>query len=120
MKCPGIPRLLMVGLLAGCSGEPANPLAEGLSAAQQAQLKLRSFGEIEAIENFSPESFEALQRAHFETMIEDMRQRALENLPTRVEKITVEKGELLLHHQGIRTSNLWEADGAWPGARRTR
>ncbi len=165
MKCVGISWLLAIGLLASCSSESENPLAEGLSAAHQAQLKLRSFEEIEAIENFSPESFEALQRAHFETMTEDMRQRALENLPTRVESITgiqmsqtlrldresaevewrqlgpekvaarvsvigdrsdqtrdaaktiktrywlpwiitVEKGELVLRHEGIRTSNL--------------
>ena len=79
--------LLFASLLAGCSNAPANPLVEGLSAAHEDQLKSLSLAAIEAIENFTPENFEQLQRTHFETMTNEMRPLALEHLPTRVKNI---------------------------------
>ena len=76
-------------LLVNCWGSSENPLAGGLTADQQALLLEQSLDQIEATENFTPDNFEQLQRAHFETITEEMRDPALTNLQKRLDKITI-------------------------------
>jgi len=76
-------------LLVNCSGSSENPLIGGLNADQQALLLERSLDQIETTENFTLENFEQLQRAHFETITEEMRDPALANLQKRLDKITI-------------------------------
>ncbi len=76
-------------LLVHCSSSSENPLAHGLTADQQALLIERSIDEIESTENFTPDKFEQLQRAHFESITEEMRDAALEYLQKRLNKITL-------------------------------
>ena len=73
-------------LIASCSASTENPLANGLSAEQQALLIEKSIDEIEATENFTPEDFEARQRKHLEGISKEMRSAALENLQKRLNK----------------------------------
>lgn len=76
-------------LLVNCSGSTENPLIGGLNPEQQALLLERSLDQIEATENFTPDDFEQLQRAHFETITEEMRDPALANLQKRLDKIAI-------------------------------
>ena len=76
-------------LLVNCSGSSENPLAGGLTADQQAVLLEQSLDQIESTENFTPDNFEQLQRAHFETITEEMRDPALANLQKRLDKIMI-------------------------------
>jgi hypothetical protein len=80
---------MVCALLVNCSGSSENPLAGGLTADQQALLLEQSLDQIEATENFTPDNFEQLQRAHFETITEEMRDPALTNLQKRLDKITI-------------------------------
>ena len=73
--------------LVNCSSSSENPLADGLTADQQALLIERSIDQIESAENFTPDDFEQLQRTHFETITKEMRDAALENLQRRLDKI---------------------------------
>ncbi|HXV36123.1 MAG TPA: hypothetical protein VEC18_03175 [Myxococcota bacterium] len=73
----------------GCSNEGDNPLVDGLTPEQETQLIEESIAQIERTENFSPGDFEKLQRAHLETISEEMRDAALEDLPKRVDKISI-------------------------------
>jgi len=79
--------LLACASLAVCTDSPDISLAGGLSEEQQTQLIERSIEQIEATANYTPEDFEQRQRAHLKTMVEEMREAALENLPKRAEKI---------------------------------
>jgi hypothetical protein len=74
-------------LLVYCSGSSENPLANGLPEDQQALLVEQSIDQIEATENFTPDDFEQIQRTHFETITEEMRDAALANLQRRLDKI---------------------------------
>jgi hypothetical protein len=74
-------------LLANCSSSSENPLADELTADQQALVIEQSIDQIESTENYTPENFEQLQRAHFETLTEGMRDAALEYLRKRLDKI---------------------------------
>ncbi len=76
-------------VLVNCSGSSENPLAGGLTADQEALLIERAIDEIESTETFTPDDFEKLQRIHFETITEEMRDAALENLRKRVTKIMI-------------------------------
>jgi len=76
-------------LLVNCSSSSENPLADGLSADQQALLIERSIEQIESTENFTPDDFEQLQRAHLESITEEMRDAALGNLQRRLDKIVI-------------------------------
>jgi hypothetical protein len=80
---------LGIALLVGCSNAGDNPLVEGLTPEQEAQLIEESIAQIERTENFTPDDFERLQRAHLETMSDEMRDAALEGLPKRVDKISI-------------------------------
>ena len=73
--------------LVNCSNSSENPLADGLTADQQALLIEQSIDQIESAENFTPDDFEQLQRTHFEIVPEEMRDAALENLQRRLDKI---------------------------------
>lgn len=79
--------VMACAVLANCSSSFENPLANGLSEDQQALLIERSVEEIESTENFSPDDFERLQRAHFEMITEDKRDAALANMQKRLDKI---------------------------------
>jgi hypothetical protein len=81
--------VMACALLVNCSGSSENPLAEELTADQQALLIERSIDQIESTENYTPANFEQLQRTHFETLTEEMRDAALEYLPKRLDKITM-------------------------------
>jgi hypothetical protein len=81
--------VLACALLVNCSGSSENPLADELTAEQEALLIDRSFDQIESAENYTPENFEQVQRALLETMAEEMRDAALEYLPKRLSKITI-------------------------------
>jgi hypothetical protein len=85
----GLTLFMACALLVNCSGSSENPLAGGLTADQQALLLEQSLDQIEATENFTPDNFEQLQRAHFETITEEMRDPALTNLQKRLDKITI-------------------------------
>jgi hypothetical protein len=74
-------------LLVNCSGSSENPLVDELTADQQALVIEQSIDQIESTENYTPENFEQLQRKHFETLTEEMRDAALEYLPKRLDKI---------------------------------
>jgi hypothetical protein len=74
-------------LLVHCSRSSENPLAHGLDEDQQALLIERTIDQIESTENFTPDSFEQLQRTHFEMITEEMRDAALEYLQKRLDKI---------------------------------
>ncbi len=74
-------------LLIHCSRSSENPLAHGLAEDQQALLIERTIDQIESTENFTPDSFEQLQRTHFEMITEEMRDAALEYLQKRLDKI---------------------------------
>jgi len=74
-------------LLVNCSGSSENPLANGLTEEQQAGLIEQSIAQIELTENFTPDNFEPLQRSHIETITEEMRDAALENLQRRLNKV---------------------------------
>jgi Asp-tRNA(Asn)/Glu-tRNA(Gln) amidotransferase C subunit len=74
-------------LLVNCSGSSENPLANGLTEEQQARLIEQSIAQIELTENFTPDNFEPLQRSHIETITEEMRDAALENLQRRLNKV---------------------------------
>lgn len=76
-------------LLLNCSSPSENPLADGLTEEQQALLIEKSIGQIESTENFTPANFEQLQRKNFETITEEMRDPALENLQKRLDKIMI-------------------------------
>jgi len=76
-------------MLASCSGSSENPLAGGLTPELQALLIERSIEQIEFAETFTHDNFEQIQRHHLETMAEDMRDVALENLQKRLDKITI-------------------------------
>jgi hypothetical protein len=76
-------------LLVNCSSSSENPLADGLTADQEALLIERTIDQIESTENYTPENFEQRQRTHFETLIEEMQDAALEYLPKRLEKIVI-------------------------------
>jgi hypothetical protein len=73
----------------GCSDSSDISLADGLTPEQEAQLVERSLEEIESSENFTAETFELIQQAHFETMAEEMRDAALEYLQKRLDKIAI-------------------------------
>ncbi len=79
--------VMACALLVNCSNSFENPLANGLTADQQALLIERSIDQIESAENFTPDDFEQLQRTHFEIITEEMRDAALENLQRRLDKI---------------------------------
>ena len=81
--------VMACALLVNCSNSSENPLAGGLPEDQQALLIERSIDQIEATENFTPDDFEQLQRTHFETITEEMRDAALEHLQKRLDKITL-------------------------------
>ena len=81
--------VMACALLVNCSGSSENPLVDGLTADQQALVIEQSIDQIEYTENYTPESFEQLQRKHFETLTEEMRDAALEFLPKRLDKITM-------------------------------
>jgi len=55
----------------------------------EALLVQKTIDEIESAENFSPSDFEPRQRKHLETMTEDMRDVALQNLQRRLDKIAI-------------------------------
>ncbi|MCH7600744.1 MAG: hypothetical protein IH973_13395 [Myxococcales bacterium] len=76
-------------VLVNCSSSFENPLADGLTAEHEALLIEQSIDQIESAENFTPDDFEQLQRIHFETMTDEMRDAALENLPKRLDKIMI-------------------------------
>ena len=76
-------------VLVHCSSSFENPLADGLTADQEALLIERAIDEIESTETFTPDDFEQLQRNHFETITEEMRDPALENLQKRLDKIRI-------------------------------
>jgi hypothetical protein len=76
-------------LLVNCSSSSENPLADGLTAGQEALLIERSIDQIESAENYTPENFEQHQRTHFETLTKEMQDAALEYLPRRLDKITM-------------------------------
>jgi len=78
--------LAACALVAGCSASSENPLANGLSADQQALVIEKSIEQIEATENFTPDDFEARQRKHLEGISEEMRSAALANLQKRLNK----------------------------------
>jgi hypothetical protein len=73
----------------GCSDSSDISLADGLTPEQEAQLVERSLEEIESSENFTAETFELIQQAHFETMAEEMREAALANLKRRQDKVRI-------------------------------
>jgi hypothetical protein len=79
--------VMACALLVNCSGSSENPLVDELTADQQALVIEQSIDEIESTENYTPENFEQLQRKHFETLTEEMRDAALEYLPKRLDKI---------------------------------
>jgi hypothetical protein len=81
--------IMACALLVNCSGSSENPLADGLTADQQALLIERSIDQIESAENYTPDTFEQLQRTHLETVTEEMRDAALEYLPRRLDKIMI-------------------------------
>ena len=81
--------VMACALLANCSSSSENPLADGLTADQQALLIEQSIEQIESAENYTPDNFEQLQRTHLETVTEEMRDAALEYLPKRLEKIVI-------------------------------
>ncbi len=76
-------------LLVNCSSSSENPLADGLTAGQEALLIERTIDQIESTENYTPENFEQRQRTHFETLTKEMQDAALEYLPRRLDKITM-------------------------------
>jgi hypothetical protein len=81
--------VMACALLVNCSSSSENPLADGLTADQQALLIEQSIEQIESAENYTPDNFEQLQRTHLETVTEEMRDAALEYLPKRLEKIVI-------------------------------
>jgi hypothetical protein len=81
--------IMVCALLVDCSSSSENPLADGLTADQQAVLIEQSIDQIKSTENFTPDNFEQLQRTHFETMAEEMRDAALANLRKRLDKIVL-------------------------------
>jgi hypothetical protein len=81
--------IMACALLVHCSSSSENPLADGLTADQQALLIERTIEQIESAENYTPDNFEQLQRTHLETVTEEMRDAALEYLPKRLEKILI-------------------------------
>jgi hypothetical protein len=81
--------IMACALLVNCSGSSENPLTDELTADQQAFLIEQSIDQIESTENYTPENFEQLQRTHFETLTEEMRDAALEYLQKRLEKIAM-------------------------------
>jgi len=81
--------LVACTLLLGCSRSSPNPLAGGSTPELEALLIQKTVDEIESAENFSPSDFEQRQRKHLETMTEDMRDVALQNLQRRLDKITI-------------------------------
>jgi len=88
----GAGRLTVVmacALLVNCSSSSENPLADELTADQQSFLIEQSIDQIETTENYTPENFEQLQRTHFETLAEEMRDAALEYLPKRLDKVVM-------------------------------
>jgi hypothetical protein len=76
-------------LLVNCSSSSENPLADGLTADEQALLIERSIDQIESTENFTADNFEQLQRTHFENITKEMRDAALEYLQKRLNKIMI-------------------------------
>jgi hypothetical protein len=81
--------VMACALLVNCSSSSENPLADGLTADQQALLIEQSIDQIESTENYTPDNFEQLQRTHFETLTEEMRDAALAYLPKRLDKIRI-------------------------------
>ncbi len=81
--------VMACALLVNCSSSSENPLADGLTADQQAFLIEQSIDQIEAAENYTPDNFEQLQLTHFETLTEEMRDAALRFLPKRLDKIMI-------------------------------
>ena len=79
--------IMACALLVHCSRSSENPLAHGLAEDKQALLIERTIDQIESTENFTPDSFEQLQRTHFEMITEEMRDAALEYLQKRLDKI---------------------------------
>ncbi|MCH7643390.1 MAG: hypothetical protein IH974_01020 [Myxococcales bacterium] len=79
--------VMACAVLVNCSSSSENPLAGGLTADHEALLIERAIDEIESTETFTPDDFEQLQRIHFETMVEGMRDAALENFQKRLDKI---------------------------------
>jgi uncharacterized protein YcfL len=79
--------VMACALLVNCSGSSENPLVDELTADQQALVIEQSIDQIESTENYTPENFEQIQRKHFETLTEEMRDAALEYLPKRLDKI---------------------------------
>ena len=79
--------VMACAVLVNCSSSSENPLAGGLTADHEALLIERAIDEIESTETFTPDDFEQLQRIHFETMVEEMRDAALENFQKRLDKI---------------------------------
>ena len=76
-------------LLVNCSSSSENPLADGLTADQQAVLIEKTIDQIESTENYTPENFEQAQRKHFETLSEEMRDAAVQYLSTRLDQIRI-------------------------------
>ena len=74
---------------ANCSGPSENPLADGLTADHKALLIKLTIDEIESAENFTPDDFEQLQRRHVETMVEEMRNAALDYVQKRSGKVAL-------------------------------
>ncbi len=81
--------LLACAALAVCSDSPEISLRDGLTDEQQALLIEKSIEQIETTANYATDDFERRQQAHLETMVEEMRQAALENLEKRAEKIAM-------------------------------
>jgi hypothetical protein len=86
-RAGGLTVVIACALLVECSSSSENPLADGLTADQQAALIEQSIDQIESAENFTPDNFEQLRRAHLETMAEEMHDAALANLSKRLDKI---------------------------------
>ena len=85
--------VMACAVLVHCSNSFENPLADGLTADQEALLIERAIDEIESTETFTPDNFEQLQRNHFETITEEMRDPALENLQKHLDLIGPKIGE---------------------------
>jgi hypothetical protein len=81
--------VMACALLVNCSSSSENPLADELTADQQALLIEQSIDQIESTENYTHENFEQLQRTHFENLTGEMRDAALEYLQKRLDKIMI-------------------------------
>ncbi len=81
--------LLACAALAVCSDSPEISLIDGLTDEQQAALIEKSIEQIESTANYTPGDFERRQRTHLESMVDEMRPAALENLEKRAGQIAM-------------------------------